>query len=153
VGSGLRKFRQTLSRLSKIALDSSCFIYHIEENQKYAELTKIIFEELLPQNKLKAFASTLIITEILTKPYLYNRPDLVHDYKDLILNLPNFSTFAPEEQICDGAALIRAKYNFRTPDAIHIATAIAQKAAAIVGNDKKWEKVKEIKTIILEEFI
>ncbi len=152
MGPGLRKFRQTLSRLSKIALDSSCFIYQIEENQKYVELTKAIFEELLPQNKLKAFASTLIITEILTKPYHHNRQDLVHDYKDLILNLPNFSTFAPEERICDDAALIRAKYNFRTPDAIHLATAIVEGATVIVGNDKKWKKVKEIKTIVLEDF-
>ena len=152
MGPGLRKFRQTLSRFSKIALDSSCFIYQIEENQKYVELTKVIFEELLSNNKIKALGSTLIITEILTKPYHHNRQDLVLDYKDLILNLPNFSTFAPEERICDDAALIRAKYNFRTPDAIHIATAIEENASAIIGNDKKWQKVKEIKTIILEDF-
>ena len=152
MGPRLKNFYKTLAKSPKIALDSSCFIYQIEENLKYLELTKIIFEELLPQNKIEAIVSTLIIAEILTKPDRMNRRDLALDYKDLILNLPNLSIFAPEEQICDGAALFRAKYNFRTPDSIHIATAIDQNASAIIGNDRRWKQVKEIKTIILEDF-
>ncbi len=90
MGPRLKNFYKTLAKFQKIALDSSCFIYQIEENPKYLELTKIIFEELLPQNKIEAIASTLIIAEILTKPYSMNRRDLVLDYKDLILNLPQY---------------------------------------------------------------
>ena len=153
MGSRLKNFYQTLAKSRKIALDSSCFIYHIEENQKYLELTKVIFEELVALGKVEAIGSTLIITEVLIKPYKHNRRDLAFDYRDLILGFPNFSLFAPNEQVCDSAALLRAKYNFRTPDAIHIATAIEEGAQAIIGNDKRWKSIKEIKTILLEEFI
>lgn len=152
MGLSLKEIKNLLASQSKIALDSSCFIYHIEKNRKYIELTRIIFKELLPKASIQAIGSTLIITEILTKPYKLNRSDLALAYKTLIQAIPNFDLFAPNEQICDHAAQIRSKYGFKTPDAIHVATAIEESASAIVGNDKKWKKVKEIKTIILEDF-
>ena len=148
----LKKFENLLVSQSRIALDSSCLIYHIEKNKKYIELTRIIFKELLPKASVLAIGSTLIITEILTKPYDLNRSDLALAYKALIQFIPNFYLFAPNEQICDHAARIRSKYNFKTPDAIHIATAIEENASVIIGNDKRWKQVKEIKTIILEDF-
>lgn len=103
--------------------------------------------------KTEAIGSTLIITEMLTKPYRQNRQDLVRYYKDLILALPNFSVFAPQEQICDTAAYLRTKYTLRTPDAIHLATALEHDAKAILTNDSKWKKVHEIKALILEDFL
>lgn len=153
MGQRLTKFRQILSKSSKIAIDSSCFIYHIEKNTKYIELTRIIFNELLPKTSVQAIGSTIIIAEILTKPYKLNRPDLAVAYKTLIPTIPNLYLYAPDERICDRAARLRSKYNFRTPDAIHIATAVEENAAAIIGNDKRWKRVKEIKTIVLEDFV
>ena len=153
MGQSLSKFSKILEGYAKIALDSSCFIYHIEENKKYSKLTRIIFEELLPTRKIEAVGSTLILTEILTKPYSHNRPDLVSAYKNSIIVLPNFAIIPPDEQMCDTAALIRSKYNLRTPDAIHLATAIETDSRAIVGNDLKWKKIKEINCILLAEFL
>ena len=153
MGLNLEKIKNLLASHPKIAIDSSCFIYHIEENRKYIELTRIIFKELLPKANLQASGSTIIITEILTKPYQLGRSDLALAYKTLIQAIPNFSMLAPNEHICDHAARIRSEYGFKTPDAIHIATAIEENAQAIVGNDKRWQQVKEIKTIILEDFI
>ena len=152
MGLSIAKFKNLLAAQPKIALDSSCFIYHIGKNRQYIELTRIIFKELLPKATVKAIGSTLILAEILTKPYKLDRPDLALAYKTLIQVMPNFYLFAPNEQICDHAARIRSKYGFKTPDAIHIATAIEEGASTIVGNDKKWKRVKEIKTIILEDF-
>ena len=152
MGLKLKKFENLLVSQRKIALDSSCFIYHIEENPKYVELTKIIFEELLPVGRIEAIATTLVITEILTKPYSHNRQDLVLDYRDLILGLSNFSMFAPDEQICDNAAQIRSRYGFKTPDAIHLATAIEENASVIVGNDRQWKRIKEIAVLVLDDY-
>lgn len=152
MGSRLKNFTKTLANSQKIALDSSCFIYHIEQNPKYLELTRIVFKELLPNDRIKAVASTLTLTEILIKPYKLNRPGLALAYKTLIKAVPNFSLFAPDEQVADTAAQIRAKYGLRTPDSIHLATAIESGAKAIIANDRRWRQVKEINTILLEEF-
>jgi len=153
VGPQIKNFTKTLVNSKKIALDSSCFIYHIEQNTKYLGLTRVIFKELLPNDSIFAVASTLIFTEILIKPYKLNRSGLALAYKTLIKAMPNFSLFAPDEQVADTAAQIRAKHGLRTPDSIHLATAIDQGATAIIGNDRRWKKVKEIKVIVLDEFI
>lgn len=153
MGLNLKKFKNLLISQQRIALDSSCFIYHIEEKQKYLELTKIIFTELLATGKIRAVASTLIITEILTKPYSLDNHDLALVYKDLITNFPNLALLAPNEQICDYAARLRVNYGFKTPDAIHLATAIESGAKAIIANDRRWRRVGEIKTVLLEEFV
>ena len=152
MGPRLKKFYQALTPFKTIALDSSCFIYHIEKNRKYIEFTRIIFKELLPKGSIQAIGSTLVITEILTKPYKLGRSDLALAYRTLMKAIPNFYLVAPNEQICDHAAILRAKYNLRTPDAIHIATAIEQNAGAIVGNDKKWKRIKEIAVLVLDDY-
>ena len=152
MGPRLKKFYQALVTYQTIALDTSCFIYHIELKPKYIELARIIFEELLPAGKVKTISSILIITEILTKPYALNRSDLAIDYKDLILGFPNLTLFTPDAQICNHAALLRAKYNLHTPDAIHIATAIDQNASAILTNDAKWKRIREIAVLVLDDY-
>lgn len=152
MGPRLKKFYQALAPHQTIALDTSCFIYQIEQEPKYKKLVRIIFEELLTAGEFNAIGSILIITEILTKPYALNRSDLATDYKDLILGFPNLTIFTPNAQICDHAALLRAKYNLHTPDAIHMATAIDQNASAILTNDAKWKRVKEIPVLVLEDY-
>ena len=150
---GLKVFGKIILKLPKIALDTSCLLYYIEQNPKYEKFTQIIFEELLLSGNTKAIASTLIITETLPPAFAENRRDLVLAYKSAILGLPNLTIYPVTEQIAETAAYIRGVHRLSTPDAIHLATAIEEGAKAIIGNDKKWKKVKEIKTIVLEDFI
>lgn len=153
MGQRLKDFRQTLIKSKKVALDTPCFLYHLEKNPKYQKYTEIIFENLLPAGKLKAVASTIVLTETLIRPFTENRLGLVLAYKSIIKGFPNLTLTSVSEKIAQQGAYLRAVYNLHTPDAIHIATAIEENAQAIVGNDKKWKKVKEIKVIILDEFV
>lgn len=152
MGLKLKRFKNLLISRGKIALDSSCFIYHIEKNRNYIDATRIIFKELLPEGNIQAISSTLVITEILTKPYKLGRSDLALAYRTLIKAIPNFYLITPNEEICDSAAQIRSRYGFKTPDAIHLATAIDQKTPAIVGNDKRWKRIKEIRVLNLDDY-
>lgn len=147
------KFTKRLLQYPILAIDSSLFIYHIEENKKYVPFTEAIFEKLLPQGALSAIGATLLLTEVLTRPMEDSRQDLVLAYKSFIAGFPNFTLVPFDTEIAEKASYFRAQYDFRTPDAIHLATAFAGGAGAIIGNDKKWEKVKEIDVITLDEFI
>lgn len=149
----LKNFRKILSQYKLILLDSSCFIYHIEENPVYIALTEVIFEQMLPENRFKAICSTLLLTEILTRPMAEKRQDLVLTYKSIIVSFPNLMLKPFDETVAQTAAYFRAEYNLKTPDAIHIATAHQTGAEAIICNDTAWKKVKEIPVIILSEFI
>lgn len=146
-------FTRTVSRYTLVALDSSCFIYHIEENRKYLPFTEVLFERLLPRRRVSAISSTLLLTEVLTKPIGEGRMDLVLAYKSIIVSFPSLRLISFDADIAEKAAYFRSQYDLRTPDAIHIATAFVSGAGAVVGNDAKWKKVREIDAIVLDEFI
>lgn len=149
----LKRFEKRLRQYHYIALDSVCFIYHIEENKRYVPLTQIIFENLLPKGVVRAFFSTLVLTEILTRPIAEKRQELVFAYKSLIASFPHTKLIPLDEENAQKAAFFRAKYQLRTPDAIHIATAYQAGADAVICNDTKWKKVKEIPVITLDAFV
>jgi hypothetical protein len=44
---------------------------------------------------------------------------------------------------------MRAKYHFKTPDAIQLGTAVACGADYIITNDKAWQRLEEIKVILV----
>lgn len=146
----LLKFRRQLNKYNKIAIDTPCLIYYIEKNSKYQNLTEIIFEDFLVGGKIEIIASTLLLTETLIRPFAQKQPQLVLDYKSIISK--NFTLYPLSEKIAEKTAQLRAKYKIGTPDSIHLATAIESGAKAIIANDRRWQQVKEIKTIILEEF-
>ena len=148
--SRLSKFKKTITKYSRLALDTPCLLYYIEKNPKYLKLAEIIFEQRLLTGRGEIIASTLLLTEILIRPIAQNLPGLALDYKSVISK--NILLYPLSEEIAEKAAYLRARYKFATPDAVHIATAIEEGATAIVGNDKKWKRVKEIKTITLDEF-
>ena len=148
---GLLKFTKQLKTHNKVAIDTPCLIYYIERNSKYIKLTETIFEDFLAKGRIEIIASTLLLAEILVRPFAQNKPGLVLDYKSIISK--NFTLCPLSTRIAETAAKLRAKYHIGIPDTIHLATAIEEGASVIVGNDRGWKQVKEIKTIILEDFI
>ena len=148
----LKKFKSHLAKFSKIALDTPCLLYHVEQNPKYVNLTEIIFEEVLPVGRIQAIASTLLLTETLAGPFADNRMDLIFDYKSMLLGFPNLTLYPLSAEIAERAGFLRGVYRLGTPDAIHIATAIEQNASAILTNDAKWKRVKEIAVLVLDDY-
>ncbi len=53
--------------------------------------------------------------------------------------------------IAELAADLRARYNLRTPDALHVAAAIDGGCDAFLTNDVDIRHVKEIKVLVLDE--
>ena len=89
--------------------------------------------------------------ELLTGVKRRGRPDLAQDYKLLLSHFPHFDIYGIDERIADVASSLRATYSIRTPDAIHLATSIVQRANLFVTNDRSLKKVKEIKVVTINE--
>ena len=53
--------------------------------------------------------------------------------------------------VSEKTAEIRAKFNFKTPDVIQMATASICGADLIITNDKKLKKFQEIRVLILDD--
>src|SRR3989338_10427029 len=148
----MKSILQELGQHSIIALDTCIFIYHLEENKKYLPYTELLLEKLLPQCKINATCSTLALTELLIRPMREKRLDLVLSYKAFMMGFPHLTLISIDPHVAEKAAYIRSAYNLKTPDSIHLASAYVSGATLIIGNDRKWKNVKEIKVIALGDY-
>jgi predicted nucleic acid-binding protein len=53
--------------------------------------------------------------------------------------------------IADHAVDLRAKHQFKTPDAIQLGTAVACGADYIITNNKDWRRFKEIQILLVSD--
>jgi len=53
--------------------------------------------------------------------------------------------------VAESAADLRARYNLRTPDALHVATAIDAGCDAFLTNDTGIKRVQEIAVLVLDD--
>ena len=92
------------------------------------------------------------MTEVLTHPLKQGQIHLQREYRDLLLHSANFYTLPVDADIAEQAAGLRARYGFRTPDALQVAVAKAAKCKVFLTNDKAIERVEDVNVLILDEF-
>ncbi len=146
------KFRQLISKYKRIGLDSAGFIYFLEDNHRFGVLSEVVFE-LAEKNKLVIISSILVLVEVLTGYRKANDDASEREFKQMMREFPNIETYDLNYNLIDRIIDLRTKYNIKTPDAIHIATAIENKADAFITNDKGLRKIKEIKVVYLKDYI
>ena len=147
----MSRLRAFLRRHRSIALDTSVFIYQLEANIRYLPLTDRIFAWLEMQDS-RAVTSTITMTELLVQPYR-DDPDerRVDEIYSLLSTYPNIEWIAPDLQIADAAARLRARHRLRTPAALQAATAARAGATGFLTNDPAFERVESFDTLILDE--
>jgi predicted nucleic acid-binding protein len=149
---GLERLRAFLGRHRRIALDTSIFIYQLEASPRYLALTDHIFS-WLERPRSTAVTSTITMTELLVQPYRDSDEQRVDEFYGLLSTYPNLDWLAPNLEIADLAALIRAIHRLRTPDALQAATAVQAEATGLITNDPVFERVKDFETLILERLL
>jgi hypothetical protein len=77
------KFLSELKRLTKIGLDSSILIYHLENVEPYADLTEATIASIAG-GLLKAVVSTISVTELLVQPFAEGREDQVMAFEHFL---------------------------------------------------------------------
>lgn len=131
-------------------IDTAPVIYYIEENQKYLSIVDQIFLRL---NQVTAFSSILTLTEVLPHPLRHGNEELAKRYRNFLLRSRNFSLHPVDAHIAERAAEIRARYQYRTPDAIQLATGIEYNASLFITNDKGLKSFPDLTILILEDFL
>ena len=149
---GVERLRAFLRHHRRIALDTSIFIYHLESNPKYLLYTDPIFS-WLERPESKALTSTITMTELLVLPYRAGDEQQANDFYGLLSTYPNLDWIAPNLEIADLAARIRALHRLRTPDALQAATAAHGQATGLITNDSVFERVEGFQTLVLHELL
>ncbi len=150
-GNALR-LRRATEKHEIIGLDTAPFIYYIEEITPYADLLDPVFN-LLETHALRAVTSAVTLAEILSKPFADKNFALVDEIKFAIKSFASLSVVTIDEKLAEAAALIRAHYTVRLPDALQIAAAIHGGATLFLTNDKRMKKVDALEILVLSDFL
>jgi predicted nucleic acid-binding protein len=148
---GVDPLLATLRRHHKIGLDTSVFIYQLEANPRYVKLTEKIFASL--ERSHRAYTSTITMTELLVQPYRDLNDQRVDEFYSLLSTFPNLEWVAPNLEIADLAARLRAEHRLRTPDALQAATAAHSGVTCFITNDRVFQRVKLFASVVLEDLL
>jgi len=149
---GVGRLRKLLERHSRLALDTSVFIYQLEANTRYLGLTNSIFSWIEESNATAA-TSTITMTELLAQPYRDLDELRVNQIYGLLSTYPNLAWVAPNLEIADLAARLRASHRLRTPDALQAATAIYSRSTLLITNDPVFERIQTLEILVLDRLL
>lgn len=149
---GVERLRGFLRRHRRVAIDTSIFIYQLEANPRYVVLTDSVFS-WLERSGHEAVTSTITMTELLAPSYREKNEHRVDAFYGLLSTYPNLRWIAPDLQVADLAARLRAQHRMRTPDALQAATAIDARATGMITNDPVFARVAEFETAVLDRFL
>lgn len=144
------KIEDALKGIQRLYIETAPLIYYVEENPAFvAKMDAII--DAIEHSSIDAVSSVITLTEVLAQPMKLGNASLEQEYRDILLNSGGFRLLPISAQIAEAAADLRARYNLRTPDALHIAAAINAGCDAFLTNDKDIRRVTEIVVWTLDE--
>jgi predicted nucleic acid-binding protein len=139
------KFRAKL-----LALIPPRLFNFIEWHSVYHPVLRPVFAALAEGHFL-AVTSTVTLLETLVLPLRNKRLDLAHEYEQILLHARHLTSYNLSPAIAVRAAEIRADYQFRTPDAIQLATAVYAEATFFLTNDRALQRFSELNVVLLDD--
>jgi predicted nucleic acid-binding protein len=127
-------------------VDTMLFVYHFEGNERFGEAAGRLLQAA-EDGRCRLVASVLALLETLVVPKRLGRDDLCRRYRELFQSFPNLTLAPIDAETAETAADLRARHGLRTPDALHLATAVRAGAAAFVSADSRLGKVTEIEIL------
>lgn len=144
------KISAALTNVQRLYIETAPLIYYVEEHPTYvARMDAII--ATLEKASIVAISSVIILTEVLPQPIKLGNTLLEEEYHNILLHSDGFMLLSVIAQIAETAADLRARYNLRTPDALHVATAMVAHCDALLTNDAGFKRVTEITILVLDE--
>lgn len=114
-----------------VYLDSCVVIYLLEQTAPYSEKTRNF---LATNSDALLCVSPLVRLEVIVKPLRETNKQLVSDYEEF-LSAQNWLSI--NDEIVDRASNLRARHALKTPDALHLATALHYGCAEFWTNDNR----------------
>lgn len=141
---------KNLAHANKIGLDVNIILYYLHKDKSFGRQSLRLLAAI--KNKIKVI-STLVYTEAFVYLFAENNQPLIKAQSKIIETIPKVRIISPTKQICLLAAQLRAGYKLKTPDAIHLATAIDSGCDCFITNDDRLKKVAEIKILTLRDLL
>jgi predicted nucleic acid-binding protein len=133
------------------ALDTSVFIYWIEEHARYLEIVAPVFHAA-DAGRLELVSSALTLLEVLVVPYRAGRLELAERYEHLLTRARNVRLVDIDRSQLRHAAQLRALHGLRTPDALQISAALAVRSPIFVTNDRRLPGIPGLEIVQVADY-
>ena len=135
-----------------VYLDANIFIYAVEGFERYAGLCKAILKAV-EEMKIHAVTSELTLTEVLVGPFKAKNLELAKLYDELLDTQDDLDMASVSRPILVKAAELRADLGLKSPDAIHVATALLHNSEFFFTADMSLRVPRPLKIVTLEELL
>lgn len=144
------KISDALKDVKRLSVETAPYIYYVENHPAYADKMDAIFQ-IIEATQAEIITSVITLTETMMKPIQANDLPIIAAYRDLLTETDYVHLIALTSEFAEKAAHLRAKYNLRTPDALHVVTAIESGCDAFLTNDFGIKRVTELRVLVLDE--
>ena len=139
-----------MTECKRVFIDTAPFIYYLEQNPQYFEKAKDFFLQCF-ENGIEMVTSTITIEEYCVYPYRSGRNDLIDKFEAFMECLGR-RVINIDKRIAMQAAKVRAEFkDFKSMDALQIATAMKRQCDLFLTNDKQLRQEKRIRCVTLDE--
>ena len=129
----------------RVYLDTAPVIYLVKGVPNDAELV----DRCVSVAEVIQVASDLTRMECRVKPLREGNTALLHDYDEYFAEVVE-EMVVLSRAVIDRATDIRARYGFRTPDAIHLAAAVLSGCDVFLTNDYRLQRFPDIAMDVIQ---
>jgi len=135
-----------------VAVDTSLFIYLIEEHPVYHSVVLPVFASA-EHGERDLVTSAITLGEVLVLPYRAGRPDLAGRYERIFTHNGSLRLVEIDRGQLRAAAQFRAHYRVRLPDALQLAAAYTRRCVAFITNDRRLPGIPGMRIMQLSDHI
>lgn len=135
-----------------VALDTSIFIYFIEEHPQYLPLVEPLFEAI-DAGELEAVTSSLTLLEVLVIPFRFSNGALIDRYEALLTKSQGLRLVDLDREFLRSVAQVRAATRAKTPDAMQLAAAMAAGCLVFLTNDDRIPALPGLRVVLLDDYL
>lgn len=147
------KLSEELARIKSIFIDTAPIIYYIEAHPEFGLLAKEVVTAFQSGN-LTAYSSVMTLTEVLPKPIERGDEKLAKKFAEFLKYGKHLTVIEISDNIAEAAGKLRGHYPFlKTIDAIQLSAALDIGADAFLTNDATLKQIKELKILVLRDYV
>ncbi len=142
----------TLPESGTVYLDANVFIYSIERIDPYRSMLDTLWLTV-STGQVTVVTSELTLLEVLVKPLKVGDATTATLFRTVLKHTPDVQMLPITQSVLEAAANLRATLGLKTPDAIHVATALLNNSMLFVTNDSTFRRVTDLNVTLLNEHI
>jgi predicted nucleic acid-binding protein len=135
-----------------VGVDTSIFIYFIEEHPQFLPLVEPLFREVDKGRKVLV-TSALTLLEVLVVPYRSGDHILAERYEALLTQSRGVRVADITRDHLRAAAQLRAATGVKTPDALQLVAALAGQCATFLTNDRHLPTLPGLRILQLASYV